>query len=391
MIFFVAAGCMVAAAALALAWPLWRARVPERTGAAAANQQVHAARLEELQADLEAGRLSPEDYAAARLDLERDLAASLPEADAAVTIRPERVWAAVAALFVVALAGGLYWGYGSWRVGAEGLQAASTQAVEDMVANLAKRLQTPAGKDDLQGWDMLGHSYMIMGRYADALQAFDHARQLSHDTDPLELASYAEALTLSDPDHFMDKALPLFEKVLQMDPNNIQALWYGGLGALQRGDKPLAIKRWNAVLAQDPPADYRDYIEKAITDAGGTPMATAPGVSIGVHVSLAPALAAQAGPDDSVFVYARPAGDDSGPPLAVKRLRVRDMPADLELSDQDAVIPGRVISAYDTVVVTARVSKGGTATAHRGDLEGHQRWNKAMGKPLNIVIDSVLK
>lgn len=391
MTFFVVAACMVLAAALVLALPLWRARAAADTGVAASNRQVHAARLEELAADLEAGRLSRDDYGSARRDLETDLASGLSEWRTAIPAKPQRLWAAVAAGFVVALAGGLYWGYGSWRVGSEGVETASQQAVVDMVDKLARRLQTPEGQGDLQGWDMLGHSYMIMGRYAYGLQAFEHARSLSGDRDPTILASYAEALAITDPDEFMSKAEPLFEKVLQMDPNNTQALWYGGLGALQRGDRQLAIQRWNAVLAQNPPADYRAYIEKAIADAGGTPAVAIPSVSISVRVSLAPALAARASPDDSVFVYVRPASDTAGPPLAARRLQVRDLPADLKLTDQDAVVPGRKISAYAAVTVIARVAKAGTPAPRSGDLEGRQDWNKADGKPLALVIDTILK
>src|ERR1700749_4603488 len=174
---------MVLIAVLVLALPLWRARIPEHTGVVAANRQVHAARLKELETDLEAGRLSQDDHAAARRDLERDRASGAAGERQGFTSKPQRVGAAVAAIFVIALAGGLYWGYGSWRVGAQGVEAASAQTVIDMVDQLAKRLHTPAGQDDQQGWNMLGHSYMIMGRYADALDAFGHARQISHDSD----------------------------------------------------------------------------------------------------------------------------------------------------------------------------------------------------------------
>ena len=391
MIFFVIAACMVLAAALVTGVPLWRARPVADAGVAASNRQVHAARLEELETDLEAGRLSRDDYSAARHDLESDLAAGLSGPRAAVAVRPQRLWAVIAAVLLIAFAGGLYWGYGSWRVGAEGVETASQQAVVEMVDRLAKRLHAPEGQGDLQGWDMLGHSYMIMGRYADGLQAFEHARALSGDRDPTILASYAEALAITDPNDFMSKAEPLFEKVLQADPNNTQALWYGGLGALQRGDKKLAIQRWNAVLAQNPPADYRAYVEKAITDAGGAPAGPSEGVFIGIRVSLAPALASRASPDDTVFVFVRPQGDESGPPLAAKRIHVRDLPAELKLGDQDAVVPGRKISAYDAVTIVARVAKSGTPAPRSGDLEGRQGWNKADDNPLVLVIDTVVK
>lgn len=391
MMFFLAASLMLLLTAAVVALPLWRARVTQRAGVTTANREVHAARLKELQEDLQNGRLSPDDHAAARRDLEKDLAAD-PSQDPSSRESHPRKLAAIIALVSMLTAGTVLYGfYGNWRVGAQGVEAASAQAVVDMVAALDKRLHTPAGQDDLQGWDMLGHSYMIMGRYPDALQAFAQARRLSGDSNPQELASYAEALTLSDPDAFMDKALPLFEKALVLDPHNTQSLWYGGLGALQRGDKKLAISRWNAILAQDPPKDYRQYIVKAITDAGGTPAAASFGVFIGVRVSLAPALATAVPPDTAVFVYVQPKDGAGGPPLAAKRLQVKDLPLDMKLSDQDAVVQGRVISGYDAVTVTARISKSGTAVPQAGDLIGKAEWLKAMGKPIAIVIDSVVK
>ncbi|HEX7965091.1 MAG TPA: c-type cytochrome biogenesis protein CcmI [Gammaproteobacteria bacterium] len=388
--FFAVAGAMILAAGLALALPLWRAGVKPMAGAAAANREVHAARIAELEQDLETGRLSTEDHAAAQRDLEADLAAAGADEPASRGVQPRRVTAGIIFAGLLALAGSLYWFYGNWRVGAEGVDVASREAVLQMVADLATRLQTPEGKDDLKGWEMLGHSYMIMGRYGDALQAFSHARELTRDADPEVLAAYAEAVTLAEPDLFMDKAAPLFEKVLTLQPANVQALWYGGLAAEQRGDKALAVKRWNGILAQDPPADYRAYISRMITEAGGTPT-TAAATGIRLRLSLAAALAAKLSPDAAVFVYARPKGQAGGPPLAARRLKLSELPADISLSDQDSVMPGRVLSAYGDVVVSARVSKTGTAEPHAGDLMGQGEWKKASDEPLAIVIDTVVR
>ena len=394
MIFLGIAALMLLAAGLTVALPLWRGRTAAGASMGKANREVHASRLRELQEDLENGRLSADDHAAARRDLEKDLAAAAADGPSHPAA-PRRIAAVISVVAVVTAGAALYWRYGSWRVGSEGVEAASTQAVIQMVDDLAARLQTPEGQGDLQGWTMLGHSYMIMGRYADALQAFTHARDLSKDADPQILSSYAEALTLSDPGSFMDKALPIFEQVLKSDPRNVQALWYGGLGALQRGDRSLAVQSWNEVLAQDPPADYRRVIEKAIAAAGGTAEeggATGSGATSGVaiHVSLAPALAAKVPPDAIVFVYAQPKGNADGPPLAARRMKVSELPLDLQLGDRDAVLPGRVLSAYVDVMVSARISVSGTATPRAGDLIGRAEWRKG-GKSLDIVIDTILK
>jgi cytochrome c-type biogenesis protein CcmH len=394
MSFFVAAALMMLAAGLTVGLPLWRGRIAVTAGAAQANRGVHESRLKELQEDLENGRLSADDHAAARRDLETDMVTSA-QASSSKTIAPRRLMAAISLIAILIAGTALYWRYGSWRVGSEGVDAASARAVVQMVDDLGVRLHTPEGQDDLQGWTMLGHSYMIMGRYPDALEAFSHARSLSRDADPQILSSYAEALTLSDPGAFMDKALPVFEQALKMDPHSVQALWYGGLGALQRGDKASAIQRWNQVLAQDPPADYRRVIEKAIVAAGGTAepsagIAASTGPVIAVHVSLAQALAAKLPPDATVFVYVQPKDSTGGPPLAARRFKLSDLPLDIGLSDQDAVVPGRLISAYADVVVSARISTSGTAAPHPGDMVGRAEWHRG-DKPLRISIDTVLR
>ncbi|MGA9853402.1 MAG: c-type cytochrome biogenesis protein CcmI [Gammaproteobacteria bacterium] len=393
MSFILVAALMILVAAACVAVPLWRAHPRPRLSPDAANRAVHAARVEELDRDLEAGRLAPEDYAAAHRDLDSELDTSLREAQTnrehAAQARGNRLAAGIVALLMVAVAGGLYWQLGSWRVGVEGIRQASVYSVEQMVAQLAHRLGT-TDQGDLQGWEMLGHAYLIMGRFADAANAYAHARTLSADSNADVLASYGEAVTLSSPDDFMSKAMPAFEKALQLDPDNPQALWYGGLGALERGDKNLAVARWQALLAQDPPPEYRMIIEKSIVAAGGTiAPATKPDVArtaakIRVRVTLDSSLRNMVSPDETLFVFAEPVGQDDGPPLAVRRFQVRDLPLDVTLTDTDSMLAGRKLSDYFSVNVIARISKGGTPMPHAGDLTGKADWHA--GDTAGIII-----
>ena len=391
MIFAALALLMVLAAAATVAVPLWRgARQVARDETAAA---THSLQLEELERDLASGVLAEGDYQAARRDMQGEFARIAAPAQPAAGKAWRRGSALAAALFMLSAAPLLYLKYGSWRTGAEGVDQASVPAVEEMVAGLAQRLHTTDG-NDLQGWVMLGHSYVVMGRYADALDAFTQAHRLAGDTNPDVLAGYAEAITLADPSKFMADALPLFEQTLKLDPVNPQALWYGGLGAFERGDKQLAIGRWQALLKQDPPQEYRDVIEKYIVEAGGklsAPQHAAATAGIRLHVSLAPALSAQVRPDETLFVFALPAGAASGPPLAAKRLQAGDLPLDLTLTDQDSPIPGRTLSGQARVLVIARISVAGTPEQQPGDLVGRAEWDAASGKVLALVIDTQIK
>ena len=108
-----------------------------------------------------------------------------------------------------------------------------------------------------------------------------------------------------------------------------------------------------------------------------------------VTVSLSPALAKKAAPDDVVFIFARPT---SGPrmPLAIVRKQVRDLPVTVALDDSQGMSPQMKLSTVPEVVVVARVTKSGMADARDGDLEGVSAPVASGTKAISISIDKVL-
>lgn len=116
---------------------------------------------------------------------------------------------------------------------------------------------------------------------------------------------------------------------------------------------------------------------------------TKAGASLKVAVSLSPAVAKQAAPDDVVFIFARAA---HGPrmPLAIARKQVKDLPATVVLEDSQGMGQGMTLSSVPEVIVVARVSKSGMANAQNGDLEGVSAPVKNGTKAIALSIANVV-
>ena len=140
--------------------------------------------------------------------------------------------------------------------------------------------------------------------------------------------------------------------------------------------------------AATPPADASGQSAEYATPATGGQAAPA-GASLQVTVSLSPAVAKKAAPNDVVFIFARAA---QGPrmPLAIVRKQVKDLPATVALDDSSAMSPEMSLSSVPEVIVIARVSKSGMANAQPGDLEGTSGPVKSGTRAVSISIANVL-
>ena len=328
-----------------------------------------------------------------------------------------------AAVLVVAVAGYARTGWPTLlRPGVQGELAAAEpfdaaasgltpqQQIAAMVDKLAARMQQRP--DDAEGWTMLARSYTVLGRFDEALPAYQRAAAL-RPKDAKLLADYADAIAASKGTANNPDSVALVERALQVDPNHAKALALAGAIAYDRGDFKSAADDWQKFKDQLPPGnELGERVQASIDDArqrasGGAPASSAPGsalaraerpasgakaavaASVSGVVTLDPALARQAAPTDSLFVFARPASG-SRMPLAVLRATVKDLPLSFTLDDSMAMAPGRTLSNAGQVVVGARISKSGNALPQPGDLAGETSGVAAGAKNLAIRIDSVV-
>ena len=227
---------------------------------------------------------------------------------------PQSRWAALALPPCWCSAGrSLYvtWSNWKWRAVTE------ADSPQTMVARLARQLE----KDpkNLDGWLLLGRSYLVLQEYPLALRAFERADRMSGGKNAEALVGEAEALTLTDESELAGRAGKLIERALVLTPDSGQALFFGAAAAARRGELPLARERYARLLSMNPPATVRPLIEQQVSaldeqiargSAGAAVPAAGPAgadAAVRVNVSLGARLAA--GPPAPLFVFVRKPGE----------------------------------------------------------------------------------
>jgi cytochrome c-type biogenesis protein CcmH len=425
----IAAAMVVAALAWVLV-PLLRG--PRAAGVAreASNVAILRDQLAELDNDIANGIVRRDQYEAARRDLEQRVLEESKATGGAASRVPSSAGAWTAAILggaVPIAAALLYFTLGSHDAFAPGAKVAaesaagqhdmSPQKVAEMAANLAAKLEKEP--QNAEGWLILAHTYYSLSRFPEAVRAYEHAAALLPDNADL-LADYADALGAAN-QSLEGKPTELINRALKANPTQWKALALAGTVAFNHKDYQQAVFHWERLKGTLPPeSEMARSIDANIAEAkelGGIKTVAAlpapasaarsvappaavtapakaaattpavPGSAITGTITLAPAFAKTAAPDDTVFIVARAA---QGPkmPLAIVRKQVRDLPYKFSLDDSMAMSPDMKISNFAEVVVAARVTKSGEAMPKSGDLEGASKPVKLGANGIAVVIDS---
>jgi cytochrome c-type biogenesis protein CcmH len=316
---------------------------------------------------------------------------------------------AFAVVFVVALSTGLYYQQGNPGLpsGAGGSQQSMADAVEGLAAKLVEDPNNP------DGWMMLARSYMSMGNYAGAVEGYEKAVELESAQNPQALVGLGEALLANANGAWDGRIASLFENALALDPNNPQALFYGGISSSNRGDTTLAADRWERLLGLNPPAEIQGILQQRIAEwRGESPAlpaehppiaqsappgepekqaAETPPVSndavVRASVSLSAEAAAALPANATVFVIARDPAQPM-PPIAAARRQLSELPALVELGDRESMVPGRDLSGFAEFELIARVSLSGQPMAQPGDWFGSVIVNPAVDNDVVLSIQT---
>ncbi|GAA64167.1 cytochrome c-type biogenesis protein [Pseudoalteromonas sp. BSi20311] len=357
---------------------------------------IYEQRLVELQADLDNQRIDSQNHSEAIVELKRRLLNELSPEKSLNSRGDNRIFALTGAAFLIALAGIFYAMTGSqqqiaaWHDAMDNLadygQRAVMQKGEPLTKNelqafaLALRTKLSQSGDDEVAWMLLGRVALMLNEFDMAKQSFDKTLKINPDN-MQALVSYSQVLLLEGSDENMTRAAGMLSKVLQAQPNNLDAISLLALIAFERKDWIQAKAAFEVLLASMDESDTRyAMISERISEIDGQIAQQSELNSheqhvvqgIQVTVKIDEQLADKQPNNGILFVFAK-AAKGSPMPLAVVKLTDYSFPITVELSDANAMMAGLNLSSASEIIISARISNDDSVMPSTGELEGHSQ------------------
>jgi cytochrome c-type biogenesis protein CcmH len=407
-VFILIALALTAGVVVVLMWSLLRSRLTPEHKHEQANTKVYRQQLLDLEKEHAEGVISASTFEQTRAELLGRMLEDTAQTENAAGSKSSRalVSAMVLAVFLPVAAMSTY----VWLGQPEGLEPQMTAAeasqqqpdLQAMADSLAQKLQTDSS--DPQRWAMLGRVYRALNQYDKALPAFQKALELGWNDDVA--LERAEVLALRRAGDFTGEPWAVILQVLAKNPRHFNGLALAGSASYAQGDYKKAVQYWQlarrelnendeelkgldiALNTAREKAGEAAMAPKGPAASQATVPATVPasGAVLSGRVSIDPSVKAQFTPTDVVFVYAIPT-DGQKMPLAILRKTADNLPFDFVLDDSKAMNSASKLSSQTKVMLKVRISKSGEAMTRPGDWMGVLE-NVAVGsRNLKLVVN----
>ena len=298
--------------------------------------------------------------------------------------------------------------------------AANAASADEQMDQLFRMAEERLSKEpnDAKGWLLLARAKSSVGRFADALKAYEKAAALLPNEADV-WADYADAAAGLSQGDMKGKPLELINKSLALDPKNPKALLLRGTYEIQAGQLAAAEKTFTlAKSVSEPNSGFTQIADNALQDIrsrmSGTGAAAPAGAVAGVATDVATTnaaasnsgaplatlaltlspearKAAEANTAAAVFLIVRAAGAERGPPLAAKKLTAGELDKPVTLTANDGMIGGAGLKAGADVTIQARLSLAGQPMAAAGDWQSARINAKLPASELKLAISESVK
>ncbi len=291
-------------------------------------------------------------------------------------------------------------------------QAATAQ--DQQMIELFKLAEERLSKEpnDAKGWMLLARAKASVGMFDGAIHDYEKAVALTPNDSEL-WSDFADAAAGKSQGKMDGKPIEYINKALALDGKNAKALLLRGTYEMQKNDFAAAEKSFTLAKSQvDAKSGFAQIADNALADInarrGGAPIAAAAAdgtpktsavaepqtssdavlATVKLQLSAEARKAASANPGSAaVFLIARAAGSDRGPPLAAKKISLVDIDQPVMLTSADAMIGGAGLKAGADVAIQARLSLTGQPMAQPGDWQSAKATLKLPFGVVSLVLD----
>jgi len=241
---------------------------------------------------------------------------------------------------------------------------------KESIQSLEKKVKD--SPKDAESWALLGYSYISIGKNKAGVAAYNQARELEPTNVNLLIES-ASILAQLQNDQFGGEPIKLVNQALQLDANNVEALWRLGLYQYQQNTIDLAIATWERTLPLMPSqskakiALMKTLVMVKEKHSGKTQKDEAVKLTVNVEIN-SNTMQNRLRTNDFIMIYVR-AASGMPIPIAIEKIRLEDFSGKVTLSDDNSVMPSRLLSQAGKIIAVARITKTGQAIKQVGDIE----------------------
>jgi len=353
------------------------------------NREVFAQRQQELEQEVADGLIAQDDMQLLKTELQRafmrDMEALEQQQGSAVRLPAGKFVPYIFVVLVPIFSLLIYQQWGSsqdlalpellGRISAS--EDAQTQLV--LLNELATELQARVERkpEDLQGAYLLGTLFEDLEKFTEAAATFQHMQeQMEAGPDKATvLGKLARNQYQMSDSQLTAQVQGTMDAALSMNPNEYSVMAILANDAFLREDFVAALGYWRRQLSSASPGSQQaaslrqviSMVEASLPEADQQSQAEPSGPAITVTVNVDPGFADQMGKMQRMYIYVRNPNIPM-PILAMPLDVIPEFPFTITL-DNSQTMMGMTLESAPTLIVGARLSSSGNATAQSGDLQ----------------------
>ena len=356
--------------ALSIVWVVWFLKRPLADNGVdleQSNIDIGKQKKLELQADLAQGLIDQEQFEQALEEISNTLALELKQADSKTLSKSNtNIWIGVVVVLLPIFTISVYQNLSNYMPTSKSVSIdLPPLTLEQSVVKIEQHLKE--NPQDAKAWKMLGLSYFDLNKIEESLKAYEKAYQIDP-SDPRLLVEYASAMISANNDQFTARPMRLIKQALEIEPNAPDALYLAGVFAAGAQDFDLAKSLWSRALNALPEQSADRQALVSILAELSRIQSGAVSNTVTVNVVISDEILTSRSADDYLMIYVKPA-QGRPMPIAIQKLPIKAFNGQIVLSDMNSVMPTKLLSQHDQVLVVARLSKTGGAMKQADDLQ----------------------